>query len=628
MLPSRSLVFLILAHVALGAAAAPTPAELADLFLPPRLYNPKLSPTGEFLGFQARRGDLRTIGIFDFARRRIDYTTASPKIVPTEFWWKGPQRVLVRTTDAKFEALGYSAFDVDGKNSEDASRLVGAGGVVIDALSSQPRHVLMANSREIKRVSLDSGTGENTSGSLEGVYDWILDAKGGARGAIRYDGQFGETEIWWCASPGGQWNRRTFKPDETRFLPVAVDENERNLCGWLVDPDTSFKVARLDTITGEIKSLDNLPGRDPTAILLLGRTRIPVALSYEHGQRARLIPLASTFAPAIQRLETAFPDQIVRILDVLPDRSKWLVWVGNSRLPGVFLLFDPATGEVTAIAPSHEPTLTEDRLSPGLHFNFTSPTGERPLSARIWRPKGTGPAPLIVICPDRLPAPPVIDVYEPIVQAFVEQGFAVLQVNIRNSWIWGKEGRQVAEDQWIPNLRSDLEAAVQTLIKKQVVDPQRLYLYGERFGGVLALQVAARSSLFAAIATVNVPRETHRDDLSNMAMFPGMNALAARLGGWRASEKVALALSPIRTAPELGIPALYLHNEDSIRGRVSEDGRDIAALASKSRARIKSDIAYHFTDRPLLPAAAALEGATVSTKIAAFFNEASAAPGK
>ncbi|MEJ1972148.1 MAG: hypothetical protein WDM96_06660 [Lacunisphaera sp.] len=40
---------------------------------------------------------------------------------------------------------------------------------------------------------------------------------------------------------------------------------------------------------------------------------------------------------------------------------------------------------------------------------------------------------------------------------------------------------------------------------RRVTDSRRVYLYGTRFGGVLAVEIATRSNRFAAIATVNIP---------------------------------------------------------------------------------------------------------------------------
>ena len=102
-----------------AAPAAPSAAELAELFLPPQFTRPKLSPNGEYLGFMARQGDIHAIGVYSFATRKMEFKGGSTKIIPLDFWWKTPTRLLVRTTSDKRDAYGYTAFDADGKNMED-----------------------------------------------------------------------------------------------------------------------------------------------------------------------------------------------------------------------------------------------------------------------------------------------------------------------------------------------------------------------------------------------------------------------------------------------------------------------------------------------------------------------------
>ncbi len=376
-------------------------------------------------------------------------------------------------------------------------------------------------------------------------------------------------------------------------------------------------------MTGAITPVPQLPDLDPTALILLGRTRRPIAVSYEQGETMRLVPLSPALAPAIERMQKQFAGYTTRIMDTMPDGKTWLLWIGNSCLPGAYVLFNHETSASTVLAFSHDKALTEDRFAPGEYFTFPRRDGGR-LSARLWRPREIAQPPLIVMCPGELPTRIVRDLFDADVQAFVAQGFAVLQTNTRNSWAFGKQGRQLPQTQWIGSLQEDMEDAVKKLTDKKIVDGSRVTLFGDRFGAVLTLQVAARSTRFSAVATVNVPREIHRDDLIYLSPQLGSNPLAAKLGGWFASEKFAKELSPILVVPNLPIPALYFHNEDSIRGRPIETGRDIAAAAKKAKAPARTAIAYSWSQYRKPPTKVAQESAEISFKTATFFNEVAA----
>jgi len=208
------------------------------------------------------------------------------------------------------------------------------------------------------------------------------------------------------------------------------------------------------------------------------------------------------------------------------------------------------------------------------------------------------------------------------------QGFAVLQVNVRNSWGFGKEGREMSDNNWIGALQEDLDDAVQELIAKKIVNSSRVTLFGNGFGGVLALQMAARSKCFSAVATINLPAEISRYDLASLSTETEAEPLMARLGGWRAAGKYAKELSPILVAPTLVMPALYLHEEDSIKGRPIEDGRDIRAAVKKTKAVAQFDLAYSWSRTPKPPSIKAREEAEISMKIATFFDQVATASSK
>lgn len=626
MMPARWLLLLILANP-FPSTAAPTAAEMAELFMPPQFYRPKLSPNGDYLGFLVRRGDVHAVGVYSFATRKMNFIGGDPKIVPTDFWWKTPSRLLIQTTSEKHDALGYTAADADGRNVEDMWRVNSAQGLLFDGLPSDPHNVLVFSRGEIVKFNVDTGRGTPMSGQMSRADQWVIDELGQLRAGTELDRQIGEITVWWNAAPGGDWHSRTFTNKEKRFYPQAVAVDPRYLLGWEFGPDDDVAISRFDTTTGTVETLDRIADRDPTAILLLGRTRKPIAVSYEQDAAVRLVALADTDAPRIESLEKHFSGYVTRIVDTMPDGKNWLLWVGNSRLPGAYILFNHQTSESYVLALAYDKALAEDRFAPGEYFTFTQRDGIK-LSGRLWRPRNAPQPPLVVVCPDRLPSGIVEDIYDPLVQSLVLQGFAVLEVNGRNSWGFGKAGRQLPREKWIGSLQEDLDDAVQVLERQKAVDPTRVSLYGGEFGGVLALQVAARSKLFSAVATLNIPPEVHRDDLFKLTNEPGTNPLVTKLGGWFASEDFARELSPSRLVANLPVRALYLHDEDSIRGRPNDAGREIRSAIKGAKAPAQSDLAFSWSQYPKPPSKLALENAEIALKVGTFFSQTALGPSK
>ena len=624
-LSMRLLPILLLALAAPLAQAAPSSAELAELFLPAEIEDPKLSPDGRFIGFRARTDDTYSIGLCDLSTGQMNLSQGDAKVRPLEFWWKTSRRVLIKTSNEKLNALGYTTFDLDHHTTEDTWELVRQPGRILDAQPEDPRHVLLVNSEEINRVDLGNGSSDTIDRFPTRVHAFVVDAQGRARAASHADFLHGEFDLWWRSVTNGDWRSHVYTAEQRRFTPRAVDADGIHLWGWDTEPGKGSTFARFDTQSGESQPVKFLQDFQPSHMLMLGRTRQPVAVAYAQGAIPHLFALSPDRQPAVDRLQKQFAGFFPVIVDALPDDKTWLVWIGNSRLPGAYFLFNQQTGETRLIAQTHPRVITEERLSSAEYFTFPSRGGPA-LAARLWRPKDlSSPPPLIVYCPHFLPSQPVLDLYEADVQALVAQGFAVLQVDVRGTV--GFLSPAPATKEWGVVVQEDLEDAVKSLTTRKIVDPARVFLFGRGFGGVLALDVATRSSPFAAVATINVPAKISRDDLLAYTDESGVDSLATRLGGWSESARIAEELSPVQQIPNIRIPALYLHNEDSIRGRPDEDGRTIRSAVKKD-ANAQTGLAYSWTDRARPPSTLAAENARIYLQVGQFFQGLKLAAGK
>lgn len=603
-------------------AAEPTVGELTELFLPARLTKARLSPQGDHIAFLSRQGDVSSLGVYDLKNRKMNFLDGQKGVETFRVWWIGPSRLLAGTKSIERRAAGFVALDADGKNIVDMWKITGETQTIYDALPESPGYLIVADRQGIYKLNLRTFDHEPFNVKAERFGNWVIDAKGQPRAAFRtlgYDERGEMLQLW--RRQTGQWERLTTPIKEKRFFPQFVADDDTSLIGWEYGPESDFLLARQDLTTGGIETLKTLPaGLEPTNILYLKDSRRPIAAAYEQGAVVKLVAFSEAMAPSVERLQKQFAGYTVQLIDAMPDEKTWLVWIGNSRLPGAYVLFNHETSQSLFLTLTHEPTLTEDRLAPADYFTFPQRNGGK-LSARVWRPQGIKNPPLVVYCPQKLPADIVEDSYQADAQALVRQGFAVLQVNGRNSWAYGVAGRKIGEENWIGTLQEDLEDAVAFLAQKNVIDASRVALFGVDLGGVLALQVANRSSKFSAITTLNVPLKVHRSDLDYFSSEIGSRPLISKLGGWWASERFARDISPGLVVAELSMPALYLHDEDSIKNRPNQQGREIRSAVKNAKVPAQTGLAFTWSHERKPPSRWARENAEISMKIAAFLRE-------
>ena len=623
MLGELCVAIALLAVPVFALAKSPPDADVARLapwFMPDEFSEPKLSPTGEYLGFIVRDGDNYGIGIFEFSTGKISLAGGSSKMLPTDYWWKGPRRLLVKVASVKADGGAMAAFDIDGKNSEDLWRLHNTAGVILDPLPAEPTQVLMAHSAEVFRLDLGTGKTTKVAGDLGNVHHWLLDARGRVRAATRnlFDG----TSILWWNQGGGGWRSSKTAPGNPGFRPIAFDQDPRFLWVWDFTASPAIRLSKFDTNLGTLEPIIGSPGLDPTRMLLIERTRQPVAAVFSQTSPLRMEPLTESTRSAVNLLQERFAGYFPVIVDALPDGRNWVVWASNSRFPGAYFLFDHHSGKTTLIATSLSSAINQDHFVAPQSISVESRRGEK-ITGRLWLPKGAKNPPLIVLCPAILPAMPAEDLFNPYTQAWAASGYAVAIFDGRGTVGYGRNADVLFLGSINRTIQEDLEDGVAGLAAQGMIDDRRVALCGFRLGGAISLAIAETSTKFRAVVSINAPIEVDRDDLLVLSEQSSTNIVSDRLGGWRQSAKIAKALSPIDVAPRVRIPSLHLMDEARWKpGKLSDHARRLerALKGSSPNARVES--AHTWAEGFTPPSTLARDRASIALRVIIFLDDA------
>jgi dipeptidyl aminopeptidase/acylaminoacyl peptidase len=213
---------------------------------------------------------------------------------------------------------------------------------------------------------------------------------------------------------------------------------------------------------------------------------IPAGWTPEGGVLARHDP-----GGGIQRLIAVDPrsgavDELVAVGGTIyeaafrPDGELWYRFDSSVDPPSV----RDATGRTVVELPG-EGVPAAARSRP---ISWTNPPGDT-IHGFLTTPDGTGPYPTIASIHGG-PGWHHTDLWEPALQAFVDEGFAVLQANYRGSTGRGKAFREVLRGNIGFPEGEDVVAGVEHLVARGVADPSALFLEGWSWGGYLTTLLA------------------------------------------------------------------------------------------------------------------------------------------
>jgi dipeptidyl aminopeptidase/acylaminoacyl peptidase len=259
--------------------------------------------------------------------------------------------------------------------------------------------------------------------------------------------------------------------------------------------------------------------------------------------------------------------------------GRWVALTFSSaRQPAAAYLADARTGAVRLIAGVPEPVDPARLVAPTRH-RVTSFDGER-VPVILFPPARPtdGPAPAVVVIHGG-PEGQSMLVFNPIVQALADAGYAVVVPNVRGSTGYGK--RYYGLDDTTKRLDSvhDL-AALHAWLPEVGIDQARTALWGGSYGGYMVLAgVAFQPELWAAGVDIV--------GISDLVTFLESTSAYRRAhrereyGSLERDREFLAAASPLRRVDDIRAPLFVIHGANDPRVPVSEARQLVGSLARR-----------------------------------------------
>ncbi|MBB5207386.1 alpha/beta hydrolase family protein [Chiayiivirga flava] len=490
-------------------------------------------------------------------------------------------------------------------------------GRVIDALPGTPDAILFGSESHLglhvhridiaSQAALDRETFSPRRALDRGVGDdvlWFADAAGELRVAVIR----GDEGLRLYHRRDGELTAGPLLHELDGFVPHALSADGAQLVGITGEDRAQDELVTVDVVTGRtVATLFRREGRDVVAPVLDEARAVVGAAYHEHGQYV-VEYFDSEDASVGRRLQQAFPGRSVWMIDRNATRDRFVVSVGGSDQPDRVYRFDLAAGTATLLDDSR-PWLARQRFAPS-HLLRTRSKDGLDIEAYLTLPAAADRKVPLVLMPHGGPIG-VRDViaFDPEVQLLAALGYAVLQVNFRGSYGFGRAFREAGHGGLGTLIEDDIDAALQAALQAHPVDPQRMCVLGTSYGGYSALVAGVRwPGRFRCAVSIAGPSDLMlqftASDTGRSA--EGRATLEAMIGNPTTQRDAIIANSPLYNIAQLTLPVMLVHGTEDLRVDMEQSRRlqRLLALAGRPPVMAELDGEGHGIDDPAIRVAA------------------------
>jgi len=387
----------------------------------------------------------------------------------------------------------------------------------------------------------------------------------------------------WTELPAGVISKRL----ESGALRISADGQHLYSIGNPDGGPDQFAISNLDG--SERKVLASNPRVSISSVYWTPPPRTPIAAVAHDGRPVITYLSGDRYASILKSLNDKFADHFVGFSGMSQDGSAILVGALSDRDPGVYALFDTATGN---LRPLYQvlPWMKAERLAERKPFWFKATSGTE-LGGFLTLPphRSAKNLPTILIAhggPLGIADPWYLASWENSEAQFLAtRGYLVVQVNYRGSGERGKNFEDSGKLQMGSGMMQDMLDGLKWAQEQGYSDPKRVCVYGASYGGYTAFfqPVYAPQGTFrcsVAIAGVSDIRvQTNRSDTRGSRA--GKNFLRE---AWGMDDPAYVAAnSAIDHVDKFNVPVLIVHGEDDRRVPIqnAREMRDALEKAGK-----------------------------------------------
>lgn len=500
LLPRRLRLLLSLCLL-LPLAASAAPLALSQLYEPPSLGIPRVSPDGKRVALRAEIDGVQYLAMMDTTTQQLDLVGKFETTALYNIFWKSDTQLLLIVGNREGTASEFRAFDLQTKKvAYLADNFTFSEALLLSSLVGKPDEVVVqvesVNGVYLARLNIRTGKVNVLEKPSSSIGNWIVDQDGNPIAAVAYENK--KRYLQWRPSAAAPWTRSELGPsDQPGLRPFAVHPDKKRLLAWefagpgpvslvALDPATLAREVLFQHAYADLNvSASRYWATDPSDLF---------AVNYED-DRPRFHFLSNEAAQIHAALAKALPDTFNDIVSTSADHTVMAIVARSDRNPGTNYLFSRRTGRLTAIGPTY-PNVNPAEMGASRPFAFKAKDGLT-IHGRLLLPPGN-PAkpPVLLMIGPYLNGPRSAFDFVARQQVLATRGYAVVQVDARGTDGYGHDFAKAGDFQLAGGIVDDVLAGMEYVVDQGWVDPERVGLYTTGFGGYVGMQALARSNRF------------------------------------------------------------------------------------------------------------------------------------
>ncbi len=457
----------------------------------------RLSPNGNYISYIKLEDKVQQLVVEDLETGKVTPITNSDDKTISFYAWVSNDNIIYYKDEGNRANTDIYITNRNGTeekllSSKEKSRIK----LLDDQLIDGKFLLITSNKRDstvfdVYKLDVISGATTIVAKNPGNFTSWLTDHTGKIRMAIASDGV--DESLWYRENENSIFRKITSNNFKTTLLPIAFSQQNPNVVYAIsnVNRDKNALV-ELDCNTG--KEINVLFANDSLNVVEAQyskqRGKIDFVV-YENWKKERYY-LNDESKNRYGNLDELLPDAETRILSRDHNEKHYIIRSFTDRNPGSYYLYDIDANNLKKLSDVN-PTIKVDEMCEMKPISYVTKDGYK-INGYLTLPLGRKPENLpVVVLPHNGPGQRNIWGYNADVQFLANRGYVVLQVNYRGSSGYGKEFYSAGFKGWGNKIQGDINEGVQWLIDQKIADPDRIAIYGNGFGGLIAINSAISS---------------------------------------------------------------------------------------------------------------------------------------